>query len=56
MGVFFEIGFLVQNPNIISKTERPRELRFIFYLGRGYIIHVFLDPSGIIGISYLGDN
>lgn len=29
----FEIGKLVQNPMFDSKTERPRELRFIFLFG-----------------------
>lgn len=58
MGKMFEIGYLVQIPKVVSRTERPRELYIeIFIWGKDKLfIYFMILWNWVEGVSYLGDN
>lgn len=57
MFVLCKTNVLVQNPEIVSKTERPQELYslILFIWGRGNLFTYFKNLK-VVDISYLGDN
>lgn len=56
MIAIFEICFLVQNPRLMSKTERPRELYYAWFgWGNSWFVTSFVILWAV-DVSYLGDN